>query len=195
MPPTGRSWSPTAIAADRALPVMSWGRQETPTCRATSGRICREIGNAGREDEWLFNYVYDARVYNPETVMPPWGTHGLFNDAGNQRHRRVPEDPEGAGSVSQPSWTIQRKRPAPVETRDNLDDLLNPGMWTVERAQTLWKTNGPERFVMHDLSRRRQGLQELGGRDAEMGTAARQGARRRGIRLSATPRRRPARTG
>ena len=21
-----------------------------------------------------------ARVYNPETVMPPWGTHGLFND-------------------------------------------------------------------------------------------------------------------
>ena len=39
-----------------------------------------EIGNAGREDEWLFNYVYDGRVYNPETVMPPWGTHGVFND-------------------------------------------------------------------------------------------------------------------
>ncbi len=33
-----------------------------------------EIGNAGREDEWLFNYIYDARVYNPETVMPPWGS-------------------------------------------------------------------------------------------------------------------------
>src|ERR1041385_8015286 len=32
-----------------------------------------EIGNAGREDEWLFNYVYDARVYNADTVMPPWG--------------------------------------------------------------------------------------------------------------------------
>ena len=39
-----------------------------------------EIGSAGREDEWLFNYIYDARVYNPETVMPPWGSHGLFND-------------------------------------------------------------------------------------------------------------------
>ncbi len=39
-----------------------------------------EIGNAGREDEWLFNYIYDARVYNPETVMPPWGSHGFFND-------------------------------------------------------------------------------------------------------------------
>ena len=30
-----------------------------------------EIGNAGRDDEWLFNYVNDARVYNPDTVMPP----------------------------------------------------------------------------------------------------------------------------
>ena len=38
-----------------------------------------EIGNAGREDEWLFNYVYDARVYNPDTVMPPWGSDGFFN--------------------------------------------------------------------------------------------------------------------
>ena len=39
-----------------------------------------EIGNAGREDEWLFNYIYDGRVYNPDTVMPPWGSHGLFDD-------------------------------------------------------------------------------------------------------------------
>src|SRR5207245_5853691 len=39
-----------------------------------------EIGNAGRDDEWLFNYVYDARVYNPETLMPPWGTHGIFSE-------------------------------------------------------------------------------------------------------------------
>ena len=38
-----------------------------------------EIGSAGREDEWLLNYVYDARVYNPQTVMPPWGTNGVFN--------------------------------------------------------------------------------------------------------------------
>jgi sulfur-oxidizing protein SoxA len=39
-----------------------------------------EIGNAGLDDETLFNFVYDARVYNPESVMPPWGTHGLFSD-------------------------------------------------------------------------------------------------------------------
>jgi sulfur-oxidizing protein SoxA len=101
-----------------------------------------EIGNAGREDEWLFNYVNDARVYNPETVMPPWGTHGLFNDAeindivaflktlkSPARYRAAVDDPT--------------KRPPPVEARDNLDDLLNPGMWAIEKAQVLWKTNGP----------------------------------------------------
>ena len=40
-----------------------------------------EIGNAGRDDEWLLNYVYDARVYNPDTVMPPWGTHDIFSES------------------------------------------------------------------------------------------------------------------
>jgi sulfur-oxidizing protein SoxA len=101
-----------------------------------------ELGNAGREDEWLFNYVYDARVYNPETVMPPWGSHGLFNDQeisdivaflktlkAPAKYRSAVDDPF--------------KRPPPVESRDNLDDLVNPGMWAVERAQSLWKTNGP----------------------------------------------------
>src|SRR5690348_10952458 len=39
-----------------------------------------EIGAAGRDDEWLFNYIYDARVYKADTVMPPVGTHGIFND-------------------------------------------------------------------------------------------------------------------
>src|SRR5512135_2874178 len=28
-----------------------------------------EIGNGGRTDEWLFNYIYDSRVYNQDTVM------------------------------------------------------------------------------------------------------------------------------
>jgi len=101
-----------------------------------------EIGNAGRDDEWLFNTVYDARVYNPETVMPPWGTHGLFNDEeighvvaflktlkAPAKFKTVLDDPT--------------KRPPPVETRDNLDSMVNPGMWAVEKAPDLWKTKGP----------------------------------------------------
>jgi sulfur-oxidizing protein SoxA len=101
-----------------------------------------EIGNAGRDDVWLFNYVHDARVYNPTTVMPPWGTHGLFSDAEIKdivaflktlktpaKFRTTLDDPT--------------KRPPPVETRDNLDPLLNPGMWAIDKAKDLWKAKGP----------------------------------------------------
>ena len=75
------------------------------------------------------------------------------------------------------------KRPAPVEKRDNLDPIENPGMWAVDKAQELWKENGPAGFVLQHLPQRSGGgVQDLGGVDAEMGAAARQGARRRGIR-------------
>jgi sulfur-oxidizing protein SoxA len=101
-----------------------------------------EIGNAGRTDEWFYNYIYDARVYNPETVMPPWGAHGLYDDQEIRhmvaflktlkapvRYRTAVDDPE--------------KRPVPKEDRDNLDALVNPGMWAVDRAKELWAAKGP----------------------------------------------------
>ena len=76
-----------------------------------------EIGNAGREDEWLFNYIYDARVYNPDTVMPPWGSHGFFDDQ------------EIDDMV------------AFLKTL-NLDPIENPAMWAVDKAPELWKQTG-----------------------------------------------------
>lgn len=101
-----------------------------------------EIGNAGLSDELLFNYVYDARVYHPDTVMPPWGTHGLFTDEeighivaflktlkAPAQFKTVLDDPV--------------KRTPPVENRDNLDSMLNPAMWTIEKAPDLWKAKGP----------------------------------------------------
>jgi len=101
-----------------------------------------EIGIAGRDDEWLFNYVYDPRVFNPETIMPPWGTHRVFDDS-EIGHivtflKTLKEPAEFARSLDDPG-----KRPAPNEQRDNLDPLVNPGMWAVERAEELWKKPGP----------------------------------------------------
>ncbi len=101
-----------------------------------------EIGNAGRDDEWLFNYVYDGRVYNPETVMPPWGSHGLLEDA------EINDIVAFLKTLKSPApfktaLDNPEKRPAPVEKRENLDPIENPGMWAVEKAQELWKANGP----------------------------------------------------
>ena len=71
------SWWPIATAAAHAAPAMSWARPVMPTCQATPGPNVRDR-QCLSEDEWLFNYVYDGRVYNPDTVMPPWGRHGFL---------------------------------------------------------------------------------------------------------------------
>jgi L-cysteine S-thiosulfotransferase len=97
-----------------------------------------EIGNAGRTDEWLFNYIFDARVYNADTVMPPWGGHGVFND------EEIKDMVAFLKTLKSPApfKTVlddPNKRPAPVEKRDNLDPMENPGMWAVDKAQELWK--------------------------------------------------------
>jgi L-cysteine S-thiosulfotransferase len=96
-----------------------------------------EIGNAGREDEYLFNYIYDARVYNAETVMPPWGSHGVFSDEeiGDMvAFLKTLKSP----AVFKTELDDPNKRPAPVEKRENLDPLDNPGMWAVDKAQALF---------------------------------------------------------
>ncbi len=105
-----------------------------------------EIGNAGREDEWLFNMVYDARAYNPDTVMPPWGSHGFFNEQeiGDMVAflKTLKSPAPFKTALDDPS-----KRPVPVEKRENLDPIENPGMWAVERAEALWKVRGPAGFA------------------------------------------------
>jgi len=104
-----------------------------------------EIGNAGREDEWLFNYVYDGRVYNPDTVMPPWGSHGFFTDPEINdivAFLKTLKSP----AVFKTALDDPNKRPTPVEKRDNLDAIENPGMWAVDKAQELWKLRSTSGF-------------------------------------------------
>lgn len=146
-PITGDAANGQKLVADRSrggscLACHVMGPAGNADLPGNVGPDLSEIGSAGREDEWLFNYVNDPRVYNAETVMPPWGSHGLFNDQEMNdivaflktlktpaKYRSAVDDPF--------------KRPAPVENRDNLDDLVNPGMWAVEQAQKLWTVKGP----------------------------------------------------
>ncbi len=104
-----------------------------------------EIGNAGLSDEQLFNFIYDARAYNPETVMPPWGSHGVFTDAEINdmvAFLKTLKSPAAFKTV----LDDPNKRPAPVEKRDNLDAMENPGMWALDKAAVLWKTRGKDGF-------------------------------------------------
>src|SRR5215470_3201124 len=84
-PVTGDAANGQKLVADRTrggscLACHIMGPAGNADLPGNVGPDLSQIGEAGREDEWLWNYVNDARVYNPATIMPPWGTHQLFND-------------------------------------------------------------------------------------------------------------------
>ncbi|WP_255468867.1 sulfur oxidation c-type cytochrome SoxA [Reyranella sp. CPCC 100927] len=116
-----------------ACHVMGTSTQEAPGNFAPD---LSEIGTAGRTDQWLFNYVFDARVYNPETSMPPWGAHGFYTQdeirdiVAFLKTLKTPAAFKSA--LDDPG-----KRPTPVEDRDALDPFINPAAERIEVGQAL----------------------------------------------------------
>jgi L-cysteine S-thiosulfotransferase len=135
------------LVADRArggscLACHVMGQAGKADLPGNVGPDLSEIGNAGRDDEWLFNYVYDARVYNPETVMIPWGSHGLFSDE-EIGHMVAFLKTLKAPAKFPTALDDPTKRPPPVEKRDNLDPFVNEAMTAVDRAEVLYAAKGP----------------------------------------------------
>jgi sulfur-oxidizing protein SoxA len=120
-----------------ACHVMGPKTLETP---GNVGPDLSEIGKAGRTDQWLFNYVYDARVYNPKSVMPPWGKHGFYNEAEIEDIvaflKTLKTPAKFANQLDDPE-----KRPQPVEDRDALDPFVNPAAEHIDAGAALFKQN------------------------------------------------------
>lgn len=100
------------------------------------------IGIWGRTDEYLFNYIYDPRIYNPTSVMPPWGAHGIFTKAEIRdivAYLKILSKPVKFkdGDLNNPD-----RRPVPVEDRDNLDEFTNPAVLVIETAEELYAKKG-----------------------------------------------------
>ena len=142
-PVAGDASNGEKLVADRTrggscLACHVMGRAGDADLPGNVGPDLSEIGNAGRGDEWLWNYVYDARAYNPATVMPPWGTHRLFDD------KEIGDIVAFLKTLKSPARFKTEvddpaKRHAPVETRDNLDPTTNPAMWAVDKGEELYK--------------------------------------------------------
>jgi len=115
--------------------------KQTPSLPGNVGPDLSQIG-ATRTDEWLFNYIYDARNFNENSIMPPWGAHGLF-DTEEIRHMVA-----FLKTLKTPHEIADRKenpntRPVPVEERSNLDPTENPAMFAHEEGQALFAKPGP----------------------------------------------------
>lgn len=101
------------------------------------------IGKWGLPDQFLFNYVYDARIYNPHTVMPPWGTNGVLSKQEIMDIVSYLKTLKKSVKFGSPEQN-PNKRPVPVETRDNLDEFENSGMFAVDIGEELYTQQGPK---------------------------------------------------
>ncbi len=99
------------------------------------------IGVWNRDDEYLFNYIYDPRIFNPSTVMPPWGTHGIFTKD------EIKDIVSYLKTLTKPVKFANHEenpdtRTVPLETRDNFDEFVNPAMLSVDLGKELFETEG-----------------------------------------------------
>ena len=112
----------------------------TPSQPGNVGPDLSTIGNS-RDDQYLFNYVYDARLYNPNSIMPPWGAYGVF------RPDEVRDIVAFLKTLKEP-YAISDKnenpqtRPLPVESRDNLDPTENPAIFGLDHGKEVFKRSG-----------------------------------------------------
>ena len=141
-PITGDPANGAKLVADRTrggscLACHIMGQAGNADLPGNVGPDLSQIGDAGREDEWFWNYVNDARVYNPTTIMPPWGTHQVFNVT------EVDDIVAFLKTLKAPArfkteLDNPAKRHTPVEKRDNLDPTVNPAMWAVDKGEELY---------------------------------------------------------
>ena len=101
-----------------------------------------EIGTAGRTDQWFYNYVFDPRVYNPQSMMPPWGKHGFYKDDEIKDIVAFLKTLKTPAKFSNPI-DDPATRAKPVEDRDATDPFVNPAAERVDVGAALFKKPGP----------------------------------------------------
>lgn len=114
----------------------------TPTLPGNVGPDLSEIG-AQRTDDWLLAYVWDPRVLNPVTVMPPWGTHSLYSADEVRDIVAFLKTLKTAYRFKDASEDPARRKKEPDE-RDNLDPIVNPAMFERDKGETLFARAGPK---------------------------------------------------
>ena len=140
-PAKGRELMLSRARSGGCLPchVIGPAGQETP---GNVGPDLSEIANAGRPDHYLINILYDPRVLNPDSAMPPWGAHGLYSrqEIGDMvAYLKTLRTPAAfANPLDDPE-----RRPRPVEDRDALDPFVNPAADRVEAGRVLASKSGP----------------------------------------------------
>ncbi len=113
------------------------------TTPAQPGNVGPDLSTVGatRDDQFLFNYVYDPRIYNAKSIMPPWGAFGVY------RLDEVRDIVAFLKTLKEPYAITDKNenpntRPAPVESRDNLEPTENPAMFGLDSGREVFTRKG-----------------------------------------------------
>ena len=113
------------------------------TTPAQPGNVGPDLSTIGatRDDQFLFNYVYDPRIYNSTSIMPPWGAYQVY------RLDEVRDIVAFLKTLKEPYAIADKNenpntRPAPVENRDNLDPTENPAVFGLDLGKEVFKRTG-----------------------------------------------------
>jgi sulfur-oxidizing protein SoxA len=106
------------------------------------------IGDRRLPDQYLFDFIWDARVILPNTIMPPWGPAGILSPEQVVDLVAFLQTLKGNPPFVPPREKDAARNPhtRPRVARyfgDNLDATNNPAVVRAEGAMAAWSTKGP----------------------------------------------------
>ncbi len=100
------------------------------------------IGDRKLPDQYLYQVVWDARAFFPNTVMPPWGTAGIFTSAEIVDLVAYLQSLKGPVAPDKDRDRDPFTRARPTGFGDNLDPTNNPAIVLADDAEAVWAARG-----------------------------------------------------
>ena len=170
-PPVQKASMPKDVKGDAKLGrqlFMDRARGPCTGCHLIQGADVWPAGNVGPDlsvygdrllpDDFVYQMIYDPRLFFPNTAMPPWGTVGIFKpeeivhlltflktQKGNPPFVPPPE--------KDPDRNPFMRKKSPNYFGDNLDPTNNPAVLAAENAEALWSKRGPAGKACADCHR------------------------------------------
>jgi L-cysteine S-thiosulfotransferase len=155
-PSVQRVTMPAGVTGDaqkgRAL-FLSRSKGPCIGCHLVPGDDVWPAGSAGPDqstladrklpDQYLYQVIWDARAYFPNTIMPPWGTAGILSSEEIVHVVAYLQTLRGPAAPEKDRERNPFTRVKPMGFGDNLDPTNNPAVVLADDGEALWTARGP----------------------------------------------------
>ena len=159
-PPAQKVAMPNDVKGDPALGrklFMDRAKGPCTACHLIQGDDVWPAGNIGPDlstygdrnlpDAFVYQTIYDPRLFFPNTAMPPWGTVGIFTPEDIVHIVTFLKTQQGNPPFVPPPEKDPDRNPFMRKVAyyfgDNLDPTNNPAVLAAENGLALWSKHGP----------------------------------------------------